>query len=80
MEARAESFSKAVYDKSKCSYELCWIHRWYECRCGLSQGCIQQFVVRIGHKRKHALKYQAINKPNGMIVYAHRPVEGWRHH
>lgn len=32
-----------------------------------------------GHKRKHALKYQTITLPNGLILHASGPLEGCRH-
>ena len=36
-------------------------------------------MVYNGHKRKHALKYQAVTPPDGMILHAYGPVEGRRH-
>ena len=29
-----------------------------------------------GHKRKHALKFQAVNSPDGPIMHVHSPIEG----
>ena len=43
------------------------------------KGNLAQWVVYNGHKRKHALKYQAVNTPDGMIVHLHGPIEGRRH-
>ena len=40
---------------------------------------MRQLVVYNGHKRKHALKCQAVNTPDGMILHAYGSVEGRRH-
>ena len=42
-------------------------------------GHMQQMVVYNGHKLKHAVKFLAINTPDGMILHAHGPAEGRRH-
>eukprot|EP00171_Calliarthron_tuberculosum_P009482 IDg9482t1 len=42
-------------------------------------GYSSQLVAYNGHKRKHALKYQAVNSPDGMILHAYGPMEGRRH-
>ena len=36
-------------------------------------------IIYKGHKRKHALKYQAVNTPYGMIVLLHGPLDGRGH-
>ena len=38
-----------------------------------------QSVAYNGHKRKHALKFQAITAPDGTIVHGFGPLEGIRH-
>ncbi|ETW01633.1 hypothetical protein H310_06264 [Aphanomyces invadans] len=38
-----------------------------------------QKSVYNGHKRKHALKYQAVTSPDGIIVHLHGPEPGSRH-
>ena len=38
-----------------------------------------QRVVYNGHKRVHALKYQSVVAPNGLIAHLYGPVEGRRH-
>lgn len=40
---------------------------------------MQQLVVYIGYKRKHALKFQVINKSDGMILHAYGPIKARRH-
>ena len=39
----------------------------------------KQWVVYNGHKRVHALKFQAVAIPNGLIANLYGPVEGRRH-
>ena len=43
-----------------------------------SRGEVQN-VSYNGHKRKHALKYQAITSPDGLVLHAAGPIEGRRH-
>ena len=43
------------------------------------KGHKRQRVVYNGHKCKHALKYQAVNTPDGLILHAAGPIEGRRH-
>ena len=38
-----------------------------------------QQVMYNGHKRLHALKYQSVTTPNGLIAHLYGPVEGRRH-
>ena len=40
---------------------------------------VHQMIVYNGHKRQHALKYQSITTPNGMIANLYGPVDGKRH-
>ena len=42
-------------------------------------GAEAQNVAYNGHKRKQALKYQAVTTPDGLILHAHGPLEGRRH-
>ena len=43
------------------------------------KGHLAQRVVYYRHKGKHALKYQAVNTPDGMIQHVHGPLEGRPH-
>ena len=45
----------------------------------ISRPRIHQRIVYNGHKRQHALKYQSITTPNGMIANLYGPIEGKRH-
>ena len=38
-----------------------------------------QIVAYNGHKRKHSLKFQVANSPDGLILHAYGPTEGRRH-
>ena len=38
-----------------------------------------QAIAYNGHKRNHALKYQAVTTPDGLILHAAGPLEGRRH-
>ncbi|ESO88657.1 hypothetical protein LOTGIDRAFT_74528, partial [Lottia gigantea] len=40
---------------------------------------VNQRIVYNGHKRTHALKYQSIVLPNGLIANMYGPIEGRRH-
>ena len=40
---------------------------------------VNQRVLYNGHKRHHALKYQSVSTPSGMIANLYGPVEGKRH-
>ena len=39
----------------------------------------EQNAAYNGHKRKHALKYQTLTTPDGLILHAHGPIAGCRH-
>ena len=45
----------------------------------ISRPRIHQRMVYNGHKRQHALKYQSITIPNGVIANLYGPIEGKRH-
>lgn len=47
--------------------------------CAISRPKINQRVVYNGHKRVHALKFQSIALPNGLIGSLQGPYEGRRH-
>ena len=38
-----------------------------------------QIVAYDGHKRKHSLKFQVLNSPDGPLVHSYVPKEGIRH-
>ena len=48
---------------------------------GIARPCDsdQQNVAYNGHKRKHALKFQAVSTPDGLFLHTFGPIEGRRH-
>ena len=40
---------------------------------------VAQRLLYNGHKRHHALKYQAVSTPNGLVANLYGPIEGKRH-
>ena len=45
----------------------------------ISRPGVNQKTVYNGHKKVHALKFQSVVLPNGIITHMYRPVEGKRH-
>ena len=45
----------------------------------ISRPGVNQKTVYNGHKNLHALKFQSVVLPNGIITHMYRPVEGKRH-
>lgn len=78
MQDREMRFSKAINDKGAALDNCIGFIDGTVVGVARPKGYMQQMVVYNGHKRKHALKYQAINTPDGMILHAHGPVEGCR--
>ncbi|XP_072181446.1 uncharacterized protein [Diadema setosum] len=70
-------FANAIYQKGA-SLNNCW---------GFVDGTVRpvcrpiqhQRILYNGHKRVHALKYQSVTVPNGLIAHLYGPVEGRRH-
>ena len=70
-------FANAVHDKGAALHN-CW---------GFVDGTVRpicrpkrnQRVVYNGHKRVHAMKFQSVVAPNGLIAHFYGPVEGRRH-
>ena len=75
--ANLQSFSNAVHQKGA-PLNNCW---------GFIDGTVRpicrpgqnQRVLYNGHKRVHAIKFQSVVTPDGMIANLHGPVEGKRH-
>ena len=45
----------------------------------ISRPGINQHVLYNGHKRVHAIKFQSVATPNGLVAFLHGPYEGRRH-
>eukprot|EP00794_Sanderia_malayensis_P001370 gene1370-biopygen1120 len=75
--ANLQAFADAIRNKGA-ALENCW---------GFVDGTVRpicrpgrnQRVVYNGHKRVHALKFQSVVAPNGLIANLYGPVEGKRH-
>ncbi|MCP4800255.1 MAG: transposase family protein [bacterium] len=71
------SFATAIRNKGA-ALENCWgfIDGTVRPICRPTQN---QRVVYNGHKRVHAIKFQSVVAPNGMIANLFGPIEGRRH-
>lgn len=76
-QANLVDFAEAIYNKGA-ALDNCW---------GFIDGTVRpvarpgenQRVLYNGHKRVHAIKFQSVVAPNGLIVNLFGPVEGCRH-
>lgn len=77
---RSQAYASAVFEKSGCMDNcVAFIDGTV---IGISRpggGEIHQRVVYNGHKRKHALKFQAVTTPDGLCIHLHGPEVGRRH-
>ena len=72
-----EHFANMVYDKGA-PLDNCWGFVDGTVRA-ISRPGIHQRRLYNGHKRYHALKFQSVVAPNGLIANLYGPVEGKRH-
>ncbi|XP_075539760.1 uncharacterized protein LOC142574599 [Dermacentor variabilis] len=72
-----EDFSKAVYDRGT-PLRNCWGFVDGTAR-PICRPSVNQRVYFSGHKRHHALKYQAVMCANGIVCQLDGPYEGHRH-
>ena len=75
--AKLEEFANAVYNKCN-AVNNCWgfVNETVKAIC---RPDVNQPVVYNGHKRVHAIKFQCVATPSGMIASLYGPVEGRRH-
>ena len=72
-----KQYSNAIYEKGA-ALDFCW---------GFVDGTVRpvcrprenQRILYNGHKRVHAIKFQSIVTPNGLISNLFGPIEGKRH-
>eukprot|EP00111_Clytia_hemisphaerica_P010919 TCONS_00032003-protein len=69
-------FARHVHDRAP--LDNCWGFVDGTVR-GIARPKRDQRMFYNGHKRKHALKYQAVSAPNGLIAHFYGPIEGSRH-
>ena len=72
-----QSFADAIHKKGA-ALKNCWGFVYGTVR-PLRRPGINQRLVYNGHKRVHALKFQSVVAPNGIIANCYGPVEGRRH-
>lgn len=76
---RLERLAAAVYQKSGCLQNCVGFIDGTVLGIARPSANTLQIVAYNGHKRKHSLKYQALNTADGMIAHVYGPVEGRRH-
>lgn len=76
----ASKYAEAIYDKSEGLLRVFFgVIDEMVLGIAIPTGNLPQRVVYNGHKRKHALKYHAVNAPDVRILHADGPIEGCRH-
>ena len=76
MARRATSYSSAIYEKSGALRNCVGFIYGTVLSIARPKGNMAQRVVYNRHKRRHALKFQAVNSPDGLVLHLHGPVEG----
>ena len=76
---RAAVFAKAIHDKGVALDNFIGFIDGTVVGVARPKGYMQEMAVYNGYKRRQALKYQAVNTPDGFTLHAHGPVEGRRH-
>ena len=79
VETRAGPFSDAITECAAASKNGIGFLDGLVLGVARPSGYMKQIGVYNGHKRKHALKYQAVTTPDGMILHEYGPVEGKRY-
>ena len=79
LQLQAARFAEAIRDKSEGLDNCIGFTDGTVIGIGRPSGLDSQLVAYNGHKTKHALKFQAVNSPDGMILHAYGPIEGRRH-
>lgn len=75
--AHLQEFADAVHNKGA-ALENCWGFIDGTVR-PVSRPGINQRILYNGHKKVHAIKFQSIAAPNGLVANLYGPVEGKRH-
>ena len=79
LQSQAARFAEAIRDKSEGLENCIGFIDGTVIGIARPSGFDSQLVAYNGHKRKHALKFQAVNSPDGMIPHTYGPMEGRRH-
>ena len=75
--ANLQTFADVIHDAGA-PYTNCWGFVDRTVRPVCRPGTIQRTLYN-GHKRVHAIKFQSVIAPNGLIANSYGPVEGRRH-
>ena len=79
VQGRMQEYATRIHDKSSGLTNCVGLIDGTVLGIARPTGYDSQMVAYNGHKRKHRLKYQAVNSPDGLILHAFGPVEGRRH-
>lgn len=79
MAQNAQKYSDAIFEKSAGLTRMVGFIDGTVLGIARPKGNLSLRVVYNGHKRKHALKFQAVNSPDGLIQHVAGPIEGRRH-
>ena len=79
VEERANEWAEAIHVKCSALQKFFGFIDGTVISIARPKGNKRQRVVYNGHKRKHALKYQAVKTPDGLILHFCGPIEGRRH-
>ena len=75
----AEQYAQCVHRKGKALCNCVGFIDGTVLGIARPSGSQAQLVAYNGNKRKHAIKYQAVNSPDGLIPHLYGPLEGRRH-
>ena len=73
---RAELYAERIHEKGKALPNCVGFIDGTVLEIARPSGSLAQRVAYNGHKRKHAIKYQAVNTPDGLIQHLYGPLEG----
>ena len=79
MNQNAERYAKGVHDKCQALTNCVGFIDGTVLGIARQKGYTMQRIAYKGHKRNHALKFQAVNSPDGLIMNGRDPIEGRRH-
>ena len=76
---RAELYANCIHQKGKALSNCIGFIDGTVLGIARPSGSLAQRVAYNGHKRKHAIKYQAVSAPDGLVQHLYGPLEGRRH-
>ena len=79
IQMKAEAYASSVYEKCSALQKCVGFIEGTVIGIARPKGYELQRVTYNGHKRKHALKFQALNSPDGLVLHVYGHFEGRRH-